>query len=159
MIIDAVMTGAVRGGTSIPYASVGETISERSGVINLGIEGSMLCGALAAYAAGIASGSPWVEVIAGMCAGALLAAVHASVVLFRHANQIATGLVVTFLGIGLTGLFGQAYVGKGVVALSQWPIPGLCGGQRCPRRESRRPSPSPIPSRNHICPGGITTHA
>ena len=125
MLIDAVMTGAVRGGTSILYASVGETISERSGVINLGIEGSMLCGALAAYAAGIATGSPWAGVVAGMCAGAMLAAVHAGVVLFRHANQIATGLVVTFLGIGLTGLFGQSYVGKGVVGFSQMPIPGL----------------------------------
>ena len=52
-MIEAVLTGAVRGGTSILYASLGETVSERSGVINLGIEGSMLCGALAAYAAGI----------------------------------------------------------------------------------------------------------
>ncbi len=125
MIIDAVLTGAVRGGTSILYASVGETITERSGVINLGIEGSMLCGALAAYAAGIATGNPWAGVVAGMLAGAALASVHAGVVLGRHANQIATGLVVTFLGIGLTGLFGQSYVGQGVVGFSDWPIPVL----------------------------------
>jgi len=125
MIIDAVLTGAVRGGTSILFASVGETVTERSGVINLGIEGSMLCGALAAYAAAIATGSPWAGVVAGCFAGGLLAAVHAGMVLGRHSNQIATGLVVTFLGIGLTGLFGQSYVGQGVVGFSQMPIPGL----------------------------------
>jgi len=125
MLVEAVLTGAVRGGTSILYASVGETITERAGVINLGIEGSMLCGALAAYAAGIATGNPWVGLAAGMAAGAALAAVHAGLVLGRHANQIATGLVVTFLGLGLTGLFGQSYVGQHVVGFSDWPVPGL----------------------------------
>lgn len=124
-MIEAVLTGAVRGGTSILYASLGETVSERSGVINLGIEGSMLCGALAAYAAGIATGNPWIGVIAGIAAGALLATVHAFMVLGRGSNQIATGLVVTFMGIGLTGLFGQAYVGQAVVGFENVPIPGL----------------------------------
>ena len=124
-MIEAVLTGAVRGGTSILYASLGETVSERSGVINLGIEGSMLCGALAAYAAGIATGNPWIGVLAGIAAGALLATVHAFMVLGRGSNQIATGLVVTFMGIGLTGLFGQAYVGQAVVGFENVPIPGL----------------------------------
>ena len=76
-----VLTGAVRGGTSILYAALGETVAERSGVINLGTEGSMLCGALAAYAVGIETGNPWVGVLAGLLAGALLAAVHAFLVL------------------------------------------------------------------------------
>jgi ABC-type uncharacterized transport system permease subunit len=125
MIVEAVLVGAVGGGTSILYATVGETVSERSGVINLGTEGAMLCGALAAYAAGIASGNPWVGVLAGLVAGAALASVHAGLVLGRHANQIATGLVVTFLGIGLTGLFGQSYVGQGVVGFTDVAIPVL----------------------------------
>jgi simple sugar transport system permease protein len=125
MIIDAVLTGAVRGGTSILYASVGETITERSGVINLGVEGSMLCGALAAYAAGIATGNPWAGVVAAMIAGGALSVVFAGMVLGRHANQIATGLAITFLGIGLTGLFGQSYVGQGVVGFHDVAIPGL----------------------------------
>jgi len=85
----------------------------------------MLCGALAAYAAGIATGSPWIGVLAGIAAGALLATVHAFMVLGRGSNQIATGLVVTFMGIGLTGLFGQAYVGQAVVGFENMPIPGL----------------------------------
>jgi general nucleoside transport system permease protein len=125
MMLEAVLVGAVGGGASILYATVGETISERSGVINLGTEGSMLCGALAAFAAGIATGNPWFGVLAGIVAGAALAAVHAGVVLYRGANQIATGLVVTFLGLGLTGLFGQEYVKQGVVGFSDVAIPGL----------------------------------
>jgi general nucleoside transport system permease protein len=125
MQLEAVLTTAVSGGTCLVFATVGETIAERSGVINLGTEGSMLCGALSAYIVGIGTGNPWLGVAAGLVAGAALAAVHAGVVLFRGANQIATGLVVTFLGLGLTGLFGQAYVSQGVVPLSVWAIPGL----------------------------------
>ena len=77
------MTGGVRGGTSILYAGLGETVSERAGVVNLGIEGSMLCGALAAYAANAASGNPWVGALAGAAAGGALALVHAYFVLGR----------------------------------------------------------------------------
>jgi simple sugar transport system permease protein len=126
-MLEAVLAGAVTGGTSILYPTLGEVVAERSGVINLGTEGSMLCGALAAYAVGIETGSPWLGVLAGLVAGALLASVHAFVVLRRGANQLATGLVVTFLGLGLTSLFGQDYVGKGVVALEDWNIPVLKG--------------------------------
>lgn len=124
-MIEAVLTGAVAGGTCIVFAGLGEIVAERSGVINLGTEGSMLCGALAAYAVGIGTGSPWLGVVAGLVAGAALAAVHAALVLHRGANQIAVGLVVSFLGIGITALFGQSYVGQGVVPLETWDVPGL----------------------------------
>ncbi len=124
-MIEAVLTGAVAGGTCIVFAGLGEIVAERSGVINLGTEGSMLCGALAAYAVGIGTGSPWLGVVAGLLAGAALAAVHAALVLHRGANQIAVGLVVSFLGIGITALFGQSYVGQGVVPLETWNVPGL----------------------------------
>lgn len=124
-MIEAVLTGAVAGGTCIVFAGLGEIVAERSGVINLGTEGSMLCGALAAYAVGVGTGSPWLGVVAGLMAGAALAAVHAALVLHRGANQIAVGLVVSFLGIGITALFGQSYVGQGVVPLETWDVPGL----------------------------------
>jgi simple sugar transport system permease protein len=74
---------------------------------------------------GIETGSPWIGVLAGLLAGAALALVHAVLVLERGANQLATGLVVTFLGIGLTSLFGQSYVGQGVVPLEPLAVPGL----------------------------------
>ena len=120
-----VMVGAVRGGTSILYAALGETMSERAGVINLGTEGCMLVGALAGYAVTASSGNPWVGVLAGAAAGALLALVHAVLVLSRGANQLATGLVVLFLGLGLTSLFGAAYVGRSINAFTPFAIPGL----------------------------------
>lgn len=127
MLLESVLTGAVRGGTAIVFASLGETVSERSGVINLGTEGSMLCGALAAYIVGIESGSAWLGVLAGMVAGALLSLVFGVLVLDRGANQLATGLVVTFLGLGLTSLFGQDYVGQGANGFTAAPVPGLAG--------------------------------
>lgn len=125
MLIETVMVGAVRGGTSLVFATVGETICERSGVINLGTEGSMLAGALAAYAVGIETGSPWLGALAGLVAGGLLACVHGFVTLRRGANQIATGLAVTFLGLGLTSLFGQDYVSQGVEPFAAVAVPGL----------------------------------
>ena len=106
-----VMVGAVRGGTSILYAALGETISERAGVINLGTEGCMLVGALAAYAVTAETGNPWVGVLARAPrpAGCSPWSTPASSCPARP-NQLATGLVVLFLGLGLTSLFGAAYV-------------------------------------------------
>jgi len=125
MILLEVLTGAVRGGTTILYAGLGETVSERGGVVNLGIEGSMLCGALAAVAATSASGNPWVGALAGALAGAALAAVHAYFVINRRSNQLATGLVVLFLGLGITSLFGASYVKADVSGFDPIAIPGL----------------------------------
>jgi len=120
-----VSAGAVRGGTSILYAALGETISERAGVINLGIEGSLLAGCLAAYAATWASGNPWVGVVAGAVAGGGLALVHALMVVRFRTNQLATGLVVMFLGLGLTALFGVPYVSKVINNFTPWNVPLL----------------------------------
>ena len=117
--------GAIRGGTSILYGGLGESVAERSGVVNLGTEGSMLAGALAGYAVAAETGSPWLGVVGGIIAGALLAAVHAYFVLSRGTNQLATGLVVLFLGLGLTSLFGASYVQAIVEPLKPWAIPGL----------------------------------
>lgn len=124
-MIEAILIGAVRGGTSMVFAAVGETVTERSGVINLGVEGSMLCGALAAYAVGIETGSPWLGAVAGLVAGLVLSLIHAFMVLSRKANQIATGLAITFLGLGATSLYGQSYVSQGVVPFPAYAVPGL----------------------------------
>lgn len=124
LIVD-VLSGGVRGGTSIMYAGLGETVSERSGVINLGTEGSMLVGALGAYAVGVETGSPWVGVLAGAAAGGLLALLHAYLVVRRGASQFASGLTLLFLALGLTSLFGASYVGQPVVGFDQWDVPLL----------------------------------
>ncbi|MET0896205.1 MAG: ABC transporter permease [Acidimicrobiia bacterium] len=120
-----VLIGGVRGGTSILYAGLGETVSERAGVVNLGIEGSMLCGALGAYAANAASGNPWVGALAGAAAGGALALIHGYFVLDRKSNQLATGLVVLFLALGITSLFGAAYVDEVITPFTIWEVPLL----------------------------------
>lgn len=120
-----VLAGGVIGGTSILYAAVGESFAESAGVVNLGTEGSMLVGALGGYAIAAQTGDPWVGAAAGALAGAALASVHAFMVLNRKANQLATGLVVLFLGLGLTSLFGAAYVSKESPGFSDWNVPLL----------------------------------
>ena len=124
-IILDVATGGVRGGTSILYAGVGETVSERAGVINLGTEGAMLGGACAAYIVASETGNPWLGALAGAIAGALLSSAHAVLVVRRGANQFASGLAVLFLALGLTSLFGASYVGKTITPFEIWAIPGL----------------------------------
>lgn len=124
-LLEDVMGGGVRGGTSIMYAALGETIGERAGVINLGTEGSMLVGALGAYAIAVETGNPWWGVVAGAAAGGLLAGLHAYLVVRRGASQFASGLSLLFLALGLTSLFGAAYVGQPVVALGRWDVPVL----------------------------------
>jgi ABC-type uncharacterized transport system permease subunit len=124
-LVSEVLTGGIRGGTSINYAALGETVSERGGVINLGTEGSMLCGALAAYAVASETGNVWIGVVAGAIAGGLLSSVHAYFVLSRGANQLACGLVVLFLGLGLTSMFGVDYVQALAPTFSQVAIPVL----------------------------------
>jgi general nucleoside transport system permease protein len=124
-LLSEVLTGGIRGGTSIGFAAIGESISERSGVVYLGLEGSMLCGALAAYAVAAETGHPWLGVLAAACAGGLLASIHAYFVLHRGTNQLATGLVVLFLGLGLTSLFGVDYVQALAPTLKPVAIPLL----------------------------------
>ncbi len=125
VLVVAVLAAGVRGGTSILFAALGETISERAGVINVGTEGSMLCGALGAYAVAASTGSVWLGVLAGAVCGGGLAAVLAFMALARRANQLATGLALYFLGLGLTSMFGAPYVSRQIDAFEQVSIPGL----------------------------------
>ena len=124
LLVD-VLAGGVRGGTSIMYAALGETVSERAGVINLGTEGSMLVGALGAYMVCVETGSPWAGALAGAAAGGLLALLHAYLVVWRHASQFASGLTLLFLALGATSMFGAAYVGRPVTGFDTWHVPGL----------------------------------
>ncbi|UDY37268.1 ABC transporter permease [Dermatobacter hominis] len=124
-LLTEIFSGGVRGSTSIAYAALGETISERAGVVNLGTEGCMLAGACAGYAVAAQSGSPWLGAIGGAVAGGLLSLVVAFFVLSRGANQLATGLVVLFLALGLTSLFGVAYVSQTITPFEIVDLPLL----------------------------------
>ncbi len=125
MIFVDVLSGGVSGGTSIMYAALGETVSERSGVINLGTEGCMLMGAFAGFAVTSMTGSPWLGVLAAAAAGGALALIHAILVVTRKANQFASGLSLLFLALGLTALYGSGYVGTKINAFDPIAIPGL----------------------------------
>lgn len=124
-LISEVLTGGVRGGTSILFAALGETVTQRAGVVNLGTEGNMLVGALAGYAVASTTGNPWIGVVAGAAAGGTLAALHAYFVLHRKTNQLATGLVLLFLALGITSLFGVAFVKATITPFDPIAIPGL----------------------------------
>lgn len=113
--------------TSVPlvFAATGELIAERSGVLNLGVEGMMLMGAVAAFAIAMGTGNPTLGILAGAVAGALTAAVFAFFALGLATNQVATGLALTIFGTGLSGLVGAPLVGKAIEGLPQLPIPIL----------------------------------
>ncbi len=125
MIFVDVLSGGVSGGTSIMYAALGETVSERAGIINLGTEGCMLMGAFAGFAVTSMTGSPWLGVLAAAAAGGALALIHAILVVSRKANQFASGLSLLFLALGLTALYGSGYVGTKINAFDPIAIPGL----------------------------------
>lgn len=125
-ILSLLFSGAVQSGTSVLYGVYGEMMSERVGVINLGIEGSMIMGALGAYAVTAQTGSPLLGVLFGMLLGGLLALVHAYLIINRRANQLATGLTLMFLGLGITAFFGRNYVSASIKGgLQSIPIPLL----------------------------------
>lgn len=124
MIVD-IFTGAIRSGTSVLYAAIGELIAERAGVTNLGTEGSMVAGALGAFSVSVWTGNAWLGVLTGGICGMLIALVHAFLAISRQANQFATGLAVMFLGIGLTAFFGRSFVNQQIKGLEPVPIPVL----------------------------------
>jgi ABC-type uncharacterized transport system permease subunit len=115
----------VEGGTVILYPALGELIGQSAGIVNLGLEGCMLAGALSAYAVGAVTGSPWLGVLAGFAGGSLVGLAHSWLVVRRKADQLASGLVLWFLAIGLTSVLGTSYVSRSVTALPVVKIAGL----------------------------------
>ena len=120
-----VLVAAVGMGTPLLFATLGGVISERAGVINLGMEGLMLVGALVAFVVMLNTGSYLYAVIAATTASGLVSMLHGFVCLMLRANQIASGLALTFFGTGLSGLFGDKLTGETVEPLTRIPIPFL----------------------------------
>lgn len=108
----------LRSATPLIFVTLGETLTQRTGVINLGVEGEMLVGACVGFAVAFATGNPWLGLLAGAAAGAVLSLVHAGLVLVAEANQIGSGIAVWMLALGLTSFFGRDLVGKPVPSLS-----------------------------------------
>ncbi len=115
----------ITASTPLLFAAAGELITERAGVLNLGVEGLMVVGALAAFAGTHTTGSAIAGVLLAALAGMTLALVFSILTLTLLANQVATGLALTIFGLGLTSLLGSGYVGVTVENLPTLHIPGL----------------------------------
>ncbi|MBU2644885.1 ABC transporter permease [bacterium] len=116
---------SVKMGTPLLFATMGGVVNERSGVVNLGIDGLMLVGALTAFVVKLNYDSTWLAVLAAALVSAAVALIHALVCISLRANQIASGLALGLFGVGLSGLFGAPYVGKSIVALPDIAVPVL----------------------------------
>ncbi|MEW6623505.1 MAG: ABC transporter permease [Bacillota bacterium] len=110
-LVTAVLAAAIIAGTPILYAALGEILAERTGVLNLGLEGMMLVGAVSGFMATIATGSHWMGLLAAMIAGGMVAAVHAVLTITFKANQVVSGLALTIFGTGLSGFLGKKLIG------------------------------------------------
>ncbi|MBB4008703.1 ABC transporter permease [Allorhizobium taibaishanense] len=106
----AILAGAIRVSTPFIFVSLGETLTERSGRINLGLEGTLVFGAMAAYAVAVMTGSPWAGVGAAMVAGSLFGFVHGFICKFPKVNDIAIGIAMMQFGLGLAFFFGKPFI-------------------------------------------------
>ncbi|MDB6020565.1 MAG: putative ABC-type transport system, permease component [Pedosphaera sp.] len=109
-VLVAVFAGALRGGTPFLLVSLGECLTEKSGKINLGLEGTLLLGAMTAYAVSYRTGSPWVGVAAAGGAGMFLGCIHAWLVQKPKVNDVAVGIAMMLFGSGLAFFFGKPYI-------------------------------------------------
>ncbi len=124
-LLKGILTSSIVSGTSLLYATLGEVLTQRAGIVNLGVEGALLIGASVAFAATAETGSPLVGVLAAALAAAVFNLAFGYLVITRRANQPASGLTMMFLGTGLSALIGKPYVGQPVAGLTRIPIPGL----------------------------------
>ncbi len=121
-----ILAAGVATGTVLLYAAVGEIFAERAGVLNLGVEGMMLMGAVVAFGTAVGTGNPWLGLLLGMLAGGMLAALHAIITISFQAEQVVSGLALTFLGSGLARVLGEDLSKAGAIALlPTFTVPGL----------------------------------
>ncbi|MBN1450168.1 MAG: ABC transporter permease [Anaerolineales bacterium] len=112
-----ILQAGVATGTVLLFATIGEIFSERAGVLNLGVEGMMLIGAMSAFSTTIATGNPWLGVLVAMLAAGLISQVHAFITITLQADQVVSGLALTFLGTGISLVLGEGLSKAGTVSL------------------------------------------
>src|SRR5512136_2339574 len=121
-----ILQAGVATGTILLFATIGEILAERSGVMNLGVEGMMLLGAMTAYSTAVKTGHLWQGVLYAMLAAGVLALLHAVVTVNFQADQVVSGLAINFVGIGLSMVLGEGLSKAGAVSLLPvWTIPVL----------------------------------
>ncbi|MCC6146201.1 MAG: ABC transporter permease [Anaerolineaceae bacterium] len=112
-----ILQAGVASGTVLLFATIGEIFTERSGVLNLGIEGMMLVGAMTSFSITLKTGNPWLGVVAAMAAAGLISQIHAFITVTLQADQVVSGLSVSFLGTGLSLVLGEGLSKAGTVSL------------------------------------------
>ncbi|AMA59421.1 ABC transporter permease [Bradyrhizobium sp. CCGE-LA001] len=124
-LVEAIILAVLAASTPLLIAATGELVTERSGVLNLGVEGMMIVGAACGFASAWLTGSIFIGALFGIVAGMLMSLVFALMTLGLAVNQVATGLALTILGIGLSGLIGAGFVGERITPAAHLAIPGL----------------------------------
>jgi simple sugar transport system permease protein len=112
-------------GTILLFAAIGEIYAERSGILNLGVEGMMLLGAMAGFSTSLATQNVWLGLLAAILAGGILSLAHGLVTIHFQADQVVSGLSLTFLGTGLALVFGEGLTGQTPPLIPSFDIPGL----------------------------------
>jgi ABC-type uncharacterized transport system permease subunit len=112
-----ILQAGVATGTVLLFATIGEIFAERAGVLNLGVEGMMLIGAMSAFSTTIATGNPWLGVLVAMIFAGLISQVHAFITITLQADQVVSGLALTFLGTGISLVLGEGLSKAGTVSL------------------------------------------
>jgi simple sugar transport system permease protein len=112
-----ILQAGVASGTVLLFATLGELLAERSGVLNLGVEGMMLIGAMTGFSVAIKTGNPWMGLLAAMLFAGVISQIHAFIVITLHADQVVSGLALTFLGTGISLVLGEGLSKAGTVAL------------------------------------------
>ena len=124
-MLESILLTIATAATPLLLAAIGELVVERSGVLNLGVEGMMVMGAVGGFMGMILTGNPYLGAIVGVLFGVALSLLFAVLTLTFATNQVATGLALTILGLGLSGLIGEPYVGRSAVRMPVLSIPGL----------------------------------
>jgi simple sugar transport system permease protein len=126
-LLEAIILSVIAASTPLLLAAAGELVVERSGVLNLGVEGMMIMGAACGFAGAHLTGSTFIGALFGIAAGAALSGVFALLTLGMAVNQVAAGLALTILGVGLSGLIGAGFVGERITPAPSLFIPFLTG--------------------------------
>ena len=124
-LVEAIILSVLAASTPLLLAATGELVTERAGVLNLGVEGMMIVGAACGFGGAWLTGSTILGALFGIVAGTLLSLIFAMMTLGLAVNQVATGLALTILGIGLSGLIGAGFVGEQIIPARHLRIPGL----------------------------------
>ena len=112
-----ILQAGVATGTILLFATIGEILAERSGVMNLGVEGMMLMGAMSAFSVAVKTGNPWLGLIVAMLVAGLLSQVHAFITITLQADQVVSGLALSFLGTGISLILGEGLSKAGAISL------------------------------------------